>query len=230
MRAYKRINEDFLDKTDVSLDNVSVLDDARAELDAWFSGGSIPSFNPCVLSDAFYPVEDGLLFDIVRKIFNVYGYKCNLNWLDVSKVTHMRNLFRGTNFNGNISRWDVSGVENMYAMFRDSEFMGNISNWNTKSVTDMSYMFAYTNFNGDISHWDVSSVLNMSNMFENSEFNRDISGWNVSNVYDISFMFEDSHFCQDISSWTLIASHTRRLDTFKGCPIPDNYKPTVLPG
>ena len=143
MRTYKRINEDFLDKTDVQIDNVSVLDDIRAELDDWFRYGKEPSFNPEILPDGFYPVNDknelGKAIWIVREFI---GVNYSLNWLDVSRITDMSYLFRQSMFNGDISRWDVS------------------------SVVNMSYMFVDSNFNGDISGWNVSSVTNHLNMFE----------------------------------------------------------------
>lgn len=88
---------------------------------------------------------------IIRKKIKKYGPNCNLNDIDVSRVTEMYEVFRGSKFNGDISRWNVSNVRSMAAMFVDSEFNGDISNWDVSNVEDMSHMFRGSKFNGNIS-------------------------------------------------------------------------------
>ena len=53
----------------------------------------------------------------------------------------------------NISKWDVSNVTNMLNMFKGSIFSGDISKWDVSNVKDMSYMFMQSLFNQDISNW-----------------------------------------------------------------------------
>ena len=92
--------------------------------------------------------------------------------IDTSKITDMRDLFKGDDYFNLYSR-DFSGIES----------------WNVSNVTDMSGMFSESSFNQDISSWDVSNVTDMSYMFDNSSFNWDISSWDVSNVKNMSEMF-----------------------------------------
>jgi hypothetical protein len=86
MRHYSRINEDYLDKSDIELDDVSVLDDVRFEIDRWVSGGPAPSFDVQRLPDGFYKPVAGdpldnlvLLKQVIVKSCMLYGYECDLN-------------------------------------------------------------------------------------------------------------------------------------------------------
>jgi surface protein len=108
-----------------------------------------------------YATNDDEIYDIISNYIFAFGEKCDLNWIDTSKVTDMSKLFADLSFNGNISKWDVSNVENMYCMFENSKFNGNISKWNTGKVKNMTKMFKDSLFNKDISKWDVSNVTDM---------------------------------------------------------------------
>ena len=143
---------------------------------------------------------------IIEERISKFGPNCDLNDIDVSRVTNMSELFYWRDkpelqFNGDISQWDVSNVTNMSYMFYDSQFNGDISKWDVSNVTDMSCMFFGSQFNGDISQWDVSNVTDMSCLFSYSRFNGDISLWDVSNVTDMRSMLESSDFNGDISKW-----------------------------
>lgn len=149
------------------------------------------------------PQSNVELKNIIRETIKTNGTNCDLNFIDVSKITDMSFLFDGSKFNGDISKWDVSHVTNMGHMFYDSEFNGNISKWNVSKVEYMDEMFGYSKFNGNISKWNVSSVKSMHGMFENSKFDGDISKWNVSNVKFMSEMFKESKFNGDITKWNV---------------------------
>lgn len=90
----------------------------------------------------YFPETKEELKEIIENSIKDEGNEVDLNHIDVSNITDMSELFKGTNFNGNISNWNVSNVTEMQSMF-----------WGCK------------NFNKDISNWDVSNVTNMDNMF-----------------------------------------------------------------
>ena len=114
------------------------------------------------------------LKELIEERIDEFGYNCDLNDIDVSQITNMSNLFRGSNFNGDISNWDVSSVKDMSFMFDSSKFNGDISNWDVSNVRDMSGRFRKSKFNGDISQWDVSNVENMYDMFLGSHGGDDL--------------------------------------------------------
>ena len=114
-------------------------------------------------------------------------WKCDLNWIDTSKITDMSNLFsHGLESSGGLGL---------------GRFNGDISQWDVSNVKDMKYMFFHSNFNGDISEWDVSGVNNMTDMFCHTTFNGDISNWDVSNVTDMFGIFTDSPLQNNPPKW-----------------------------
>jgi surface protein len=149
----------------------------------------------------YKPKHKWQLRALIKRQIKRYGPNCDLNHINVSRITDMSILFYEFDFTGDISKWDVSNVTDMSSMFSKSNFNGDISKWATSKVSDMSFMFADSQFNGDISNWDVSSVVNMSFLFNASKFNGDISKWNVAKVTNMEFMFYNSEFTGDIEKW-----------------------------
>ena len=133
------------------------------------------------------------LKELIKEAIEEKGPNCDLNFIDVSHVTDMSQLFHDTVFNGDISKWDVSNVTKMNGMFFKAwKFDGDISHWNVSKVTDMTSMFSCGSaFNGDISRWDVSNVKEIRSMFCQSAFAGDISRWEVADNLDMTHMFEE---------------------------------------
>jgi surface protein len=138
------------------------------------------------------------LREIIIQRIKVEGQDCDLNDIDVSKITDMSYLFdAGDNeifkdFNGDVSLWDVSNVENMRLMFnRCHKFDCDISMWDVSNVKNMRCMFNKCyEFDCDISKWDVSNVEIMYNMFKDcKKFKQNLNGWDVSNVQDMYYAF-----------------------------------------
>ena len=125
------------------------------------------------------PKTDWELCKLVREMIESEGPYCDLNFIDLSNVTSMSELFKNSKFNGDISQWDVSRVKDMYGMFQNSKFNGDISKWNVHNVTRMEHMFEESEFNGDISKWNTSKVESMHNMFRRSKFHGDLSKWKI---------------------------------------------------
>lgn len=74
---------------------------------------------------------------LVKDHISVYGYRVDLNHLDVSGVTNMDHVFQNMVFQGDISKWDVSNVTSFDMTFCGSSFNQNISEWNTSKAVTM---------------------------------------------------------------------------------------------
>ncbi len=141
--------------------------------------------------------------------------KIDVNMLDVSSTTNMRNMFAQAGYNAasfelDLSSWDTSSVTNMRNMFektgyKSSSLTINLSGWNTSKVTTMTYMFAQSGYSADewniigLSEFNTSSVTNFSYMFYRAGYNADnvdlqLSKWNTSSATTLSRIFEEAGY------------------------------------
>ena len=120
------------------------------------------------------PKTKTALITAIREEIKLQGSNADLNCIDTSAITNMRELFN-----------------------KFKTFNGDISEWNVSNVTDMSDMFNGSDFDGDISKWDVSNVKDMTEMFRSSRFRGDISGWNVEKVEYYFPMFSYCRLADD---------------------------------
>jgi len=149
------------------------------------------------LNESVQPKSSKELLEIVKKTIKEKGNKCDLNFIDTSKITDMADLFswpETKNFNGDISKWNTSNVTDMSNMFETSKFNGDISKWNTSKVTNMAGMFCESDFNQNINNWNVSNVKYFEGTFDGAKFNKPLDKWEPKKVTTMEMMFEDADF------------------------------------
>jgi surface protein len=112
-----------------------------------------------------------IIADIKQQLYKDKVDAFNLNWLDISNVTMLDQLFNVSTFNRqyifwNVSDWDTSHVTSMVGTFNGCKDICDLSKWDTSKVTSMVNMFyECSTFNSNISNWNVSKVTRFDSMF-----------------------------------------------------------------
>ena len=231
IKEIKKLLESLFDDDDDELfndDNIGITndlleDDARKIREQLLKGMVVSDDDlELVCQDAFkYKVKDfselvHIIADIKKQLYKDKVDAFNLNWLDISNVTMLDQLFNVGTFNSqyifwDVSDWDTSHVTSMVGTFNGCKDICDLSKWDTSKVTSMVNMFyGCSTFNGNISNWDVSKVTRFDSMFYGcSSFNQDISNWDISSAENLSYMFYNCiKFNQPIQKWNI----TKNMD------------------
>lgn len=217
-------DDDELFKDDnIDISNILFEDDVK-KIHEQLLKGIVVSDDDLVLvcQDAFkYKVKDfselvHIIADIKQQLYKDKVNTFNLNWLDISNVTMLDQLFNVGTFNRqyifwDVSDWDTSHVTSMVGTFNGCKDICDLSKWDTSKVTSMVNMFyECSTFNSNISNWNVSKVTRFDSMFYGcSSFNQDISNWDISNAENLSYMFYNCRkFNQPIQKWNI----TKNMD------------------
>ena len=231
IKEIKKLLESLFDDDDAELfndDNIGMTndlleDDARKIREQLLKGMVVSDDDlELVCQDAFkYKVKDfselvHIIADIKQQLYKDKVDAFNLNWLDISNVTMLDQLFNINTFNRqyifwDVSDWDASHVTSMAGTFNGCKDICDLSKWDTSKVTSMVNMFyECSTFNGNISNWDVSKVTRFDSMFYGcSSFNQDISNWDISSAENLSYMFYNCRkFNQPIQKWNI----TKNMD------------------
>lgn len=110
-------------------------------------------------------VNKNELAKFINNAIKYFGQNGNYNWIDVSNMTSLTNLFANkTQFNGNISRWNVSNIENLNYTFQGCiNFRCDLSGWDTSKVKWMMHCFYECPYS-----WDLKPIIEKN--------------WNLKNV------------------------------------------------
>ena len=231
IKEIKKLLESLFDDDDDELfndDNIGITndlleDDARKIREQLLKGMVVSDDDlELVCQDAFkYKVKDfselvHIIADIKQQLYKDKVDAFNLNWLDISNVTMLDQLFNVGTFNRqyifwDVSDWDTSHVTSMVGTFNGCKDICDLSKWDTSKVTSMVNMFyGCSTFNGNISNWNVSKVTRFDSMFFGcSSFNQDISNWDISSAENLSYMFYNCiKFNQPIQKWNI----TKNMD------------------
>lgn len=231
IKEIKKLLESLFDDDDDELfndDNIGMtndlLEDDARKIREQLLKGMVVSDNDLelVCQDAFkYKVKDfselvHIIADIKQQLYKDKVDAFNLNWLDISNVTMLDQLFNVGTFNRqyifwNVSDWDTSHVTSMVGTFNGCKDICDLSKWDTSHVTSMVNMFyECSTFNSNISNWNVSKVTRFDSMFYGClSFNQDISNWDISSAENLSYMFYNCRkFNQPIQKWNI----TKNMD------------------
>ena len=216
-------DDELFNDDNIGMTNVLLEDDARKIHEQLLKGMIVSDDDlELVCQDAFkYKVKDfselvHIIADIKQQLYKDKVDAFNLNWLDISNVTMLDQLFNVGTFNRqyifwDVSDWDTSHVTSMVSTFRGCKNICDLSKWDTSKVTSMVNMFyECSTFNGNISNWNVSKVTRFDSMFYGcSSFNQDISNWDISSAENLSYMFYNCRkFNQPIQKWNI----TKNMD------------------
>lgn len=136
---------------------------------------------------------------------------CDLNDLDVSRVTDFSWLFSFMNFQADVSKWNMKNARNLSFMFSNSSLsLDSISSWNTENVIDMSFMFSGSTISGvGVSNWNTKSLVNITGMFNrcSGDFKiSDLLHWDLHRVSMCDELFFNTKITKDNRDLVMLAN------------------------
>lgn len=216
-------DDELFNDDNIDISNILFEDDVKKIHEQLLKGIVVSDDDlELVCQDAFkYKVKDfselvHIIADIKKQLYKDKVDAFNLNWLDISNVTMLDQLFNVGTFNRqyifwDVSDWDTSHVTSMVGTFNGCKDICDLCKWDTSKVTSMVNMFyECSTFNSNISNWNVSKVTRFDSMFYGcSSFNQDISNWDISSAENLSYMFYNCRkFNQPIQKWNI----TKNMD------------------
>lgn len=216
-------DDELFNDDNIDISNILFEDDVKKIHEQLLKGIVVSDDDlELVCQDAFkYKVKDfselvHIIAYIKKQLYKDKVDAFNLNWLDISNVTMLDQLFNVGTFNRqyifwDVSDWDTSHVTSMVGTFNGCKDICDLSKWDTSKVTSMVNMFyECSTFNSNISNWNVSKVTRFDSMFYGcSSFNQDISNWDISSAENLSYMFYNCRkFNQPIQKWNI----TKNMD------------------
>ena len=190
-----------------------------------------------------YYADDSNIRELLSEAIETLGDYADLNFIDVSNVTDMSNLFKDSQFNGDINKWNVSKVTNMEQMFYNSQFNGDISLWNIAEDANIIDMFTESTLEKEgeipiLKNFDVSGTpivaknwYHLKNLVTLAISKHgpdvDLNFIDVSNVKTMNQIFYESRFKGDISQWN-ITEDTDIDELFKGSALEKEGKIPIL--
>jgi len=120
--------------------------------------------------------------------------------LKIKTKDELINIIKQVKDNQDLNYLDISGLTDLSDLFNKSTFNGDISKWNTSNVTDMSSLFENSNFDGGIEDWKVSNVTKMKNIFEKTKIDvlKEINKWDINKAVGVSDLSPTTKITKEI--------------------------------
>lgn len=139
------------------------------------------------------PKSNSELRNIILTEVEKNGPNVDLNYIDVSEITDMNNMFKDIDFYGDISEWDMSHVLYANEMFsKCTSFCCDLSKWNLSSLIEGARMFYACRFlDCDMSNWGLDELKTSTQMFQLCVHmkGKGTNKWRISKLVNADNMF-----------------------------------------
>ena len=150
---------------------------------------------------------------LIERATAILGKEADLSFIDVSCVTNMKCLFKGSDFNGNLSSWKIdiskTSTEEMFE-FCDIPSQQKPILLPVKASDD-----------------NIKVLVKRAIGILGSEAN--LSFIDVCNVTNMKQLFKDIEYTGNLNSWEIAIDKTSTEGMLEFCKIPYQHKPILLP-